>query len=372
MTCSNPSIATRLRSAAADWNKHLESIKDPNDIIRQEQARIRGVSEKRIKDYFSNNLQDDDNESNNDSIAHLLESLLSDGQKMKELETEHEVTPAKKQELQDKVAKSVARGIIEDLIDILGLLTIQNLVSAELSPLEGPTSETKDFVRGTKLRAPDEIDASSATGGITTRSRTYSARDNRVRQRTTPSANPSMTEGDNALKRKRQVGDCGEQDIKQKRKKARVSTRQTPSIAGQNNSDSVSSSAPPSIRPGDLHQHSNETSVPCGRKGMKLQLKDIRLDVSRRSARVMLQRHPFRADLWVCLVFLPPSHASMSLDTMASQSLMPTFVQLVNRRRTANNPEGSAALVTVPPTVDVNTVLRRSRGEEGEAVKKSG
>jgi hypothetical protein len=103
---------------------------------------------------------------------------------------------------------------------------------------------------------------------------------------------------------------------------------------------------------------------------MKLQLKDIRLDVNRRSARVMLQRHPFRTDLWVCLVFFPPDHASVGLDTAVNQSFMPTFVQLVNRRRTANDPEGPATLGTIPPPVDTHTGLSSGRGGEGKAAKK--
>ncbi|KAL3587940.1 hypothetical protein FPOAC2_13839 [Fusarium poae] len=370
MTCPNPSITTRLRSAVVDWNKHLQSIKDPDDAFRQERARISDVSKKRIEEFYLNTLQGNDNESNNDNVDLLLRSLLSDGQQMKELETEHEVTRAKKQELQDKVAESVGKRIVADLIDILGLTTVQNLVPAVLSPPEGTISATKDYVDGASLPAPDDMDAPPATTGLTTRSRTYGARNNGVRRKMTPSIGPSMPEGDSSLKRKRQAGDCDEQDIKQEKKTPRISTRQTPSLAGKNNTDSVSSLTTPCTRSGDLHQHSNETTVSSSKKGMKLQLKDIRLDVNRRSARVMLQRHPFRTDLSVCLVFFPPDHASVGLDTAVNQSFMPTFVQLVNRRRTANDPEGPAALGTVPPPVDAHTGLSSGRGGEGKAAKK--
>jgi hypothetical protein len=370
MTCPNPSITTRLRSAVVDWNKHLQSIKDPDDAFRQERARISDVSKKRIEEFYLNTLQGNDNESNNDNVDLLLRSLLSDGQQMKELETEHEVTRAKKQELQDKVAESVGKRIVADLIDILGLTTVQNLVPAVLSPPEGTISATKDYVDGASLPAPDDMDAPPATTGLTTRSRTYGARNNGVRRKMTPSIGPSMPEGDSSLKRKRQAGDCDEQDIKQEKKTPRISTRQTPSLAGKNNTDSVSSLTTPCTRSGDLHQHSNETTVSSSKKGMKLQLKDIRLDVNRRSARVMLQRHPFQTDLWVCLVFFPPDHANVGLDTVVNQSFMPAFVQLVNRRRTANDPEGPAALGTVPPPVDAHTGLSSGRGGEGKAAKK--
>ncbi|OBS15614.1 hypothetical protein FPOA_13559 [Fusarium poae] len=238
MTCPNPSITTRLRSAVVDWNKHLQSIKDPDDAFRQERARISDVSKKRIEEFYLNTLQGNDNENNNDNVNLLLRSLLSDGQQMKELETEHEVTRAKKQELQDKVAESVGKRIVADLIDILGLTTVQNLVPAVLSPPEGTISATKDYVDGASLPTPDDMDAPPATTGLTTRSRTYGARNNGVRRKMTPSIGPSMPEGDSSLKRKRQAGDCDEQDIKQEKKTPRISTRQTPSLAGKNNTDS--------------------------------------------------------------------------------------------------------------------------------------
>ena len=199
MTCPNPSITTRLRSAVVDWNKHLQSIKDPDDAFRQEQARISDVSKKRIEEFYLNTLQGNDNESNNDNVVLLLRSLLSDGQQMKELETEHEVTRAKKQELQDKVAESVGKRIVADLIDILGLTIVQNLVPAVLSPPEGTISATKDYVDGASLPAPDDMDAPPATTGLTTRSRTYGARNNGVRRKMTPSIGPSMPEGDSSV-----------------------------------------------------------------------------------------------------------------------------------------------------------------------------
>ncbi|KAG8677894.1 hypothetical protein FPOAC2_14029 [Fusarium poae] len=371
MACHNPSITTRLRSAVVDWNQHLQSIKDPDDTFRQERARISDVSKKRIEEYYLNTLQRNGNETDNDGVALLLRSLLSDGQQIKELETEHEITRAKKQELQDEVAGSVGRRIVTDLIAILGLPTVQSLVSAVLPPPQGAMSTTEDYVDGASLQAPDDMNAPPVTAGLTTRSRTYSARNGRVRRKTTPSIGPSVTEGDSSLKRKRQAGDYDEQDIKQEKKTPRVSTRQTPSFAGKENSDSVSSLTTPCTRSGDIHQHSNETTVSSSRKGMKLQLKDIRLDVNRRSARVMFQRHPFRTDLGVCLVFFSPDHASGGLDAMVDQSFMPAFIQLVNRRRrTANDPEGPAALRTVQPPVDTHTSHSNDREREEEAVKK--
>ncbi|KAL3587576.1 hypothetical protein FPOAC2_13473 [Fusarium poae] len=199
MACHNPSITTRLRSAVVDWNQHLQSIKDPDDTFRQERARISDVSKKRIEEYYLNTLQRNGNETDNDGVALLLRSLLSDGQQIKELETEHEVTRAKKQELQDKVAESVGKRIVADLIDILGLTTVQNLVPAVLSPPEGTISATKDYVDGASLPAPDDMDAPPATTGLTTRSRTYGARNNGVRRKMTPSIGPSMPEGDSSV-----------------------------------------------------------------------------------------------------------------------------------------------------------------------------
>lgn len=103
---------------------------------------------------------------------------------------------------------------------------------------------------------------------------------------------------------------------------------------------------------------------------MKSQYKNIRLDVIRRSARVMLQRHPFRTDLWVCLVFVPPDHANMSLDTMVYRSIMPAFVQLANRQRTVNLPGGQAALGAAQPPVNTRASLNNEGDGEGEAEKK--
>ncbi|KAH7183861.1 hypothetical protein BKA60DRAFT_670618 [Fusarium oxysporum] len=131
MACPDANITTRLREAIANWNTHLQGIKDPDDVFRQERARISDASKKRIEEFYLNTLRDNDN--NNDNIAVLLRTLLSDGQQMKELEMEHEVTRTKKQELQDEVAKSVGRRIVADVIDILGLSAEQHLMPATTS-----------------------------------------------------------------------------------------------------------------------------------------------------------------------------------------------------------------------------------------------
>ncbi|RKK78406.1 hypothetical protein BFJ68_g17894, partial [Fusarium oxysporum] len=119
MACPDVNITTRLREAIANWNTHLQGIKDPDDVFRQERARISDASKKRIEEFYLNTLRDNDNNNNNnndddddDNVALLLRTLLSDGQQMKELEMEHEVTRTKKQELQDEVAKSVGRRIV--------------------------------------------------------------------------------------------------------------------------------------------------------------------------------------------------------------------------------------------------------------------
>ncbi|KAF6515316.1 hypothetical protein HZS61_005222 [Fusarium oxysporum f. sp. conglutinans] len=134
MACPDVNITTRLREAIANWNTHLQGIEDPDDVFRQERARISDASKKRIEEFYLNTLRDNDdnnkNNNNNDNIALLLRTLLSDGQQMKELEMEHEVTRTKKQELQDEVAKSVGRRIVADVIDILGLSAEQHLMPA--------------------------------------------------------------------------------------------------------------------------------------------------------------------------------------------------------------------------------------------------
>ncbi|KAK2134183.1 hypothetical protein NOF04DRAFT_1342511 [Fusarium oxysporum II5] len=140
MACPDVNITTRLREAIANWNTHLQGIKDPDDVFRQERARISDASKKRIDEFYLNTLRDNDNNNNNnnnndddDNVALLLRTLLSDGQQMKELEMEHEVTRTKKQELQDEVAKSVGRRVVADVIDILGLSAEQHLMPATTS-----------------------------------------------------------------------------------------------------------------------------------------------------------------------------------------------------------------------------------------------
>ena len=191
MACPDPSLTARLRSAATDWNKHLQGIEDPDDAFRQERARLVDVSKKRIDEHYSNALHGNENESNGDTVALLLRALLSDGQRMEELETEHEITRAKKQELQDKEAESIGSKIVADLIGILGLATIRNLVLAR----EGAMSATKGCEDGASLAVPDDQDAPPATVGITTRSRTYSARNDGIHRKATPSKGPSVTDG---------------------------------------------------------------------------------------------------------------------------------------------------------------------------------
>ncbi|RKK40632.1 hypothetical protein BFJ69_g18483, partial [Fusarium oxysporum] len=90
----------------------------------------------------------------------------------------HEVTRAKKQELQDDVAKSVGRRIVADVIDILGLSAEQHLMPAVPPPSEEATSTTKDHVDSASLPVPDDSDAPAATMGLTTRTRSYSRRKN--------------------------------------------------------------------------------------------------------------------------------------------------------------------------------------------------
>ncbi|KAF4435572.1 hypothetical protein F53441_13483 [Fusarium austroafricanum] len=344
-------LTTRLRDAIGNWNKHLQGIKDPDDVFRQERARISDASKKRIEEFYLNTLQGNDNNNNDDNVALLLRALLSDGQQMQELEVEHEGTRAKKQELQDEGARTVGRRIVADVIDILGLSAVQHLIPVVPSSPEEATSTTKDYVDSASLAVHHGSDAPPATMGLTTRTRSYNTRKNGgARQKMAPSIGPSVSEGDSSLKRKHQPDRDDERDIKQEKKTPRVSARQTPSSAGKANFDS----------------HSNEKGVISARRGMKSQYKNIRLDVNRRSARVMLQRHPFRPDLWVCLIFVPPDHANMNLDTMVNRSIMPALVQLINRRRTGNGPEGQAALGAAQPPVNTHSSLNNEREGEGE------
>ncbi|KAJ9419032.1 hypothetical protein QL093DRAFT_2565220 [Fusarium oxysporum] len=301
MACPDVNITTRLREAIANWNTHLQGIKDPDDVFRHERARISDASKKRIEEFYLNTLRDNGNNNNNDNVALLLRTLLSDGQQLKELEMEHEVTRTKKQELQDEVAKSVGRRIVADVIDILGLSAEQHLMPAVPPPSEEATSTTKDHVDSASLPVPDDSDAPAATMGLTTRTRSYNRRKNGgARQKVAPSIGPSVSEGDSSLKRKRQPDKDDERNIKQEKKTPRVSTRQTPSSPGNANFES----------------HSNEKDVISSRKAIESQYKNIRLDVSRPSARVMLRRHPSRRGLWACLIFVPQVQADMSFDTM--------------------------------------------------------
>ncbi|KAF4435538.1 hypothetical protein F53441_13484 [Fusarium austroafricanum] len=360
-------LTTRLRDAIGNWNKHLQGIKDPDDVFRQERARISDASKKRIEEFYLNTLQGNDNNNNDDNVALLLRALLSDGQQMQELEVEHEGTRAKKQELQDEGARTVGRRIVADVIDILGLSAVQHLMPAVPSSPEEATSTTKDYVDSASLAVHHGSDAPPATMGLTTRTRSYNTRKNGgARQKMAPSIGPPVSKGDSSLKRKHQPDRDDERDIKQEKKTPRVSARQTPSSAGKANFDSVRPLPAPYTSSGDLLQHSNEKGVISARRGMKSQYKNIRLDVNRRSARVMLQRHPFRPDLWVCLIFVPPDHANMSLDTMVNRSIMPALVQFVNRRRTANGPEGQAALGAAQPPVNTRSSFNNVREREGE------
>lgn len=56
----------------------------------------------------------------------------------------------------------------------------------------------------------------------------------------------------------------------------------------------------------------------------------------------------------------------MSLDTMVNRSIMPALVQLANRRRTANGPEGQAALGAAQPPANTRSSLNDEREGEGE------
>ncbi|WKT54366.1 hypothetical protein QSH57_004950 [Fusarium oxysporum f. sp. vasinfectum] len=289
---------------------------------------------------------------------------------MKELEMEHEVTRTKKQELQDEVAKSVGRRIVADVIDILGLSAEQHLMPAVPPPSEEATSTTKDHVDSASLPVPDDSDAPAATMGLTTRTRSYNRRKNGgARQKVAPSIGPSVSEGDSSLKRKHQPDKDDERNIKQEKKTPRVSTRQTPSSPGNANFDSVRSLPAPCTRSGDLLQHSNEKDVISSRKAIESQYKNIRLDVSRPSARVMLRRHPSRRGLWTCLIFVPQVQADMSFDTMVNRFIMPAFVQLANRRRTGNIREGQAALENAQPPVNTRSSLNSTGEGEGEMEK---
>ncbi|KAH7471945.1 hypothetical protein FOMA001_g12909 [Fusarium oxysporum f. sp. matthiolae] len=374
MACPDVNITTRLREAIANWNTHLQGIEDPDDIFRQERARISDASKKRIEEFYLNTLWDNDdnnkNNNNNDNIALLLRTLLSDGQQMKELEMEHEVTRTKKQELQDEVAKSVGRRIVADVIDILGLSAEQHLMPAVPPPSEEATSTTKDHVDSASLPVPDDSDAPAATMGLTTRTRSYNRRKNGgARQKVAPSIGPSVSESDSSLKRKRQPDQDDARNIKQEKKTPRVSTRQTPSSPGNANFDSVRSLPAPCTRSGDLLQHSNEKDVISSRKAIESQYKNIRLDVSRPSARVMLRRHPSRRGLWTCLIFVPQVQADMSFDTMVNRFIMPAFIQLGNRRRTGNIREGQAAIENAQLPVHTRSSLNNTGEGEGEIEK---
>ncbi|KAH7184352.1 hypothetical protein DER44DRAFT_817003 [Fusarium oxysporum] len=105
MACPDVNITTRLREAIANWNTHLQGIKDPDDSFISIPCGTMTTT-------TTTNDDDDDD----DNVALLLRTLLSDGQQMKELEMEHEVTRTKKQELQDEVAKSVGRRIVADYL----------------------------------------------------------------------------------------------------------------------------------------------------------------------------------------------------------------------------------------------------------------
>jgi hypothetical protein len=201
MAGPNANLTTRLRDAIGNWNTHLQGIKDPDDVFRQERARISDASKKRIEEFYFNTLHDKDNNNTDDNVALLLRALLSDGQQMEELKVEHEVTRAKKQELQDEGARTVGRRIVTDVIDILGLSAVQHLMPAVPFPPEEATSTTKDYVDSASLPVPHGSDAPPATMGPTTRTRSYNTRNNGgARQKTAQSIAPSVSEGDSSVR----------------------------------------------------------------------------------------------------------------------------------------------------------------------------
>jgi hypothetical protein len=119
---------------------------------------------------------------------------------MQELEVEHEVSRAKKQELQDEGARTVGRRIVADVVDILGLSAVQHLMPAVPSPPDEATSTTEDYVDSASLPVPHGLDAPPATVGLTTRTRSYNTRKKGgARQKVAPSVGPSVSEGDSSV-----------------------------------------------------------------------------------------------------------------------------------------------------------------------------
>lgn len=202
----NTNLTTRLRDAVGNWNTHLQGIKDPDDVFRQERARISDVSKKRINEFYpntlhdTNNNDDSNNNNNDDKVDLLLRALLSDSRQLEQLDVEHEATRTKKQELQDEGARTVGRRIVADVIDILGLSAVQHLIPMVSSLSEDATSTTKDCVDSTSLPVPHGSDAPPATIGLTTRTRSYNTRKNGgSRQKAALSIGPSVSEGDSSV-----------------------------------------------------------------------------------------------------------------------------------------------------------------------------
>ncbi|KAF5709868.1 hypothetical protein FGLOB1_5750 [Fusarium globosum] len=205
MAFPETNIATQLREAMVDGNKQLQDIQDPDDLFRQEQARISNASKKRIEPFYFHTPHDNGNNSNGDdeNVALLLRALFSDSQQMKQLEMEHEATRAKKQELHNENATAIGRGIVANLVDILGFSKMQDLVSTS-SPPEDRASITEGYINRARLAVPGDEGTPEATVGRTTRSRSYNTRQNGgVHEKVAPAASPSARMGDDSATTKK-------------------------------------------------------------------------------------------------------------------------------------------------------------------------
>ncbi|KAF4502797.1 hypothetical protein FAGAP_953 [Fusarium agapanthi] len=201
MAFPKTNIAAQLREAVLDGNKQLQGIQDPDDLFRQEQARISNASKKRIEQFYLHTLQDNGNGSSGDdeNVALLLRALLSDGQQMKRLEMEHEATRIKKQELHNEKATAIGRGIVANLVDILGFSKMQDLVSTPSAP-EDSASIMEGYIDRARLAVPVDNGTPEATVGRTTRSRSYNTRQNGgVHEKVAPATSPSARMGDDSV-----------------------------------------------------------------------------------------------------------------------------------------------------------------------------
>ncbi|RSL90443.1 hypothetical protein BHE90_012748 [Fusarium euwallaceae] len=290
---SYSSYVSPLRDSITDWSRALEKIRDPDVVFDEELAMLHHRSREQLEQFSLDPSQE--------NLSLVQKELLFTGHQIKELTLNHAATRLQKQQTCDEATEVLVENIIQDLVKIFGLLTLQRLSTKLLSPETGQEHGIGPVFR--KPSSPNHLfteDEGSPSHQLRTEAEESSVN--------------SPTTGNRGIKRKRRAG------IKPVNGKRPRQESKELLQAGITRHDPPVAAVSPFAVPESPYKHNTTQKDIIRKRGFTLARKSISLGRDGHTSCFVAYKSPIH-NQWICAMHIPEGQSVPSIDAIIAEKL---------------------------------------------------